>query len=143
MLQECATFGTSGCIASALWTASRNRDRLRTNINRNPVRQTRERNRRHNGILCSRTLRGRFLATTHAGWALPLLSFLVAAVPIAVALVMLGVLRRPAWQASLAGLIAGLAIATAVWGMPIGIALNSVAAGMSLALVPVMWIVVN
>src|SRR4051794_5441733 len=72
-----------------------------------------------------------------------LLSFLVAAVPIAVALVMLGVLRRPAWQASLAGLIAGLAIATAVWGMPIGIALNSVAAGMSLALVPVMWIVVN
>ena len=63
--------------------------------------------------------------------------------PIAVALVMLGVLRRPAWQASLAGLIAGLAIATGVWGMPVGIALNSVAAGMALALVPVMWIVVN
>ncbi|MEC5409180.1 L-lactate permease [Paraburkholderia sp. MPAMCS5] len=72
-----------------------------------------------------------------------LLSFLVAAVPIAVALVMLGVLRRPAWQASLAGLIAGIAIATGVWGMPVGIALNSVAAGMALALVPVMWIVVN
>ncbi|MEM5384913.1 L-lactate permease [Paraburkholderia phymatum] len=72
-----------------------------------------------------------------------LFSFLVAAVPIAVALVMLGVLRRPAWQASLAGLIAGLAIATGVWGMPAGIAFDAVGAGMALALVPVMWIVVN
>ena len=41
------------------------------------------------------------------------LSFVVAAAPIAVVLVMLGVLRRPAWQASLGGLIVGLAIA--VW----------------------------
>jgi len=71
------------------------------------------------------------------------LSFLVAAVPIAVALVMLGIFRRPAWQASLAGLIVGLAIAVGVWGMPISLALNSVAAGMALALVPVMWIVFN
>jgi lactate permease len=72
-----------------------------------------------------------------------LLSFLAAAVPIAVALVMLGIFRRPAWQASLAGLIVGLAIAVGVWGMPISLALNSVAAGMALALVPVMWIVFN
>ena len=33
------------------------------------------------------------------------LSFLVAALPIVVVLVGLGVLRRPAWQASLAGLV--------------------------------------
>ncbi|KAB0651498.1 L-lactate permease, partial [Burkholderia territorii] len=39
------------------------------------------------------------------------LSFLVAVIPIAVALIALGVLRRPAWQASLAGLVAGLAVA--------------------------------
>ncbi|WP_233870425.1 L-lactate permease [Paraburkholderia adhaesiva] len=71
------------------------------------------------------------------------LSFLVAAIPIAVALVMLGVLRRPAWQASLAGLVSGLVIAIAVWGMPATLAFDSVAAGMTLALVPVMWIVVN
>jgi lactate permease len=71
------------------------------------------------------------------------LSFLVAAIPIAVALVMLGVLRRPAWQASLAGLVSGLIIAIAVWGMPATLAFDSVAAGMTLALVPVMWIVVN
>ena len=72
-----------------------------------------------------------------------LLSFLVAAIPIAVALIMLGVLRRPAWQASLAGLATGLVIAVGAWGMPVGLALNSVAAGMALALMPVMWIVFN
>ena len=72
-----------------------------------------------------------------------LLSFLVAIVPIAVALVMLGVFRRPAWQASLSGLVAGFAIAVAVWGMPAGLALNAVGAGMMLALIPVMWIVFN
>jgi lactate permease len=69
------------------------------------------------------------------------LSFLVAIIPIVIALVMLGVLRRPAWQASLAGLVAGLVIAVGVWGMPISLAVDSVAAGMALALVPVMWIV--
>jgi len=71
------------------------------------------------------------------------LSFLVAIIPIAVALVMLGVLRRPAWQASLAGLVSGLVIAIAVWGMPVTLAFDAAAAGMTLALVPVMWIVVN
>src|SRR5476651_2019653 len=72
-----------------------------------------------------------------------LASFFVASLPIGVALVMLGVFRRPAWQASLTGLIVGLAIAVGVWGMPTSLALNSVAAGMALALFPVMWIVFN
>ncbi len=72
-----------------------------------------------------------------------LLSFLLAALPIAVALVLLGILRRPAWQASLAGLIVGLIVAVGVWGMPAGLALDAVAAGAALALLPVMWIVFN
>ena len=72
-----------------------------------------------------------------------LASFLVAALPIAVVLVMLGVLRRPAWQASLAGLVAGLVIAVTVWRMPAPLALNSIAAGVTFGLWPVMWIVVN
>ncbi|MGN6650937.1 L-lactate permease [Trinickia sp.] len=72
-----------------------------------------------------------------------LLSFIVAALPIAAALIMLGVLRRPAWQASLAGLVVGLIVAIAVWGMPAGLAFDAVGAGMALALVPVMWIVFN
>ncbi|WP_324658426.1 L-lactate permease [Burkholderia thailandensis] len=56
---------------------------------------------------------------------------------------MLGLLRRPAWQASLAGLLTGVVVAVAVWGMPVGLALNAVGAGMALALIPVMWIVFN
>jgi lactate permease len=72
-----------------------------------------------------------------------ILSVLTAALPIATVLVVLGVLRRPAWQASLAGLLVGLAIAMAVWKFPAGLALDSVMAGAVFALWPVMWIVVN
>ena len=72
-----------------------------------------------------------------------LLSFLLAVVPIATVLVLLGLLRRPAWQASLGGLIVGLVIAVAVWRFPIGLALNTVAAGAVFAIWPIMWIVFN
>jgi lactate permease len=72
-----------------------------------------------------------------------LLSFVVAALPVAVVLVLLGVLRRPAWQASLAGLVVGLIIAIAVWSLPANLAINSIANGVVFALWPVMWIVVN
>jgi lactate permease len=71
------------------------------------------------------------------------LSFVVAAAPILVVLVLLGALRRPAWQASLAGLLVGLAIAVGVWRMPVGLAGASLANGAVFALWPVMWIVVN
>ncbi|MGC2460470.1 MAG: L-lactate permease [Steroidobacteraceae bacterium] len=72
-----------------------------------------------------------------------LLSIVVAALPIATVLVALGILRRPAWQASLAGLIVGLAIAILFWQFPAGLALNSVVAGSVFALWPVMWLVFN
>jgi lactate permease len=72
-----------------------------------------------------------------------LLSVGVAALPIATVLVALGILRRPAWQASLAGLVVGLAIAILVWKFPPALALDSVAAGSVFALWPVMWIVFN
>ncbi len=81
------------------------------------------------------------LLTPVAG-SLPL-SFLVAVLPIVVVLVMLGVLRRPAWQASLAGLVTGIVIAVLVWQFPVGLALDSFAAGAVFALWPVMWIVFN
>ena len=81
-------------------------------------------------------------ALTPVGGSL-ILSFLVAVLPIATVLVMLGLLRRPAWQASLAGLIVALVIAVAIWGLPIGLALDSIVAGMVFALWPVMWIVFN
>jgi len=69
------------------------------------------------------------------------LSFAIAAIPVLVVLVMLGVLQRPAWQASLGGLLAGLAIAVGVWQFPAGMAVNATAAGMVFAVWPVMWIV--
>ena len=71
------------------------------------------------------------------------LSFLVGLIPIAVVLVMLGILRRPAWQAALSGLIIGLLIAIGVWQMPLGLAASSTLNGMVFALLPVMWIVWN
>jgi lactate permease len=70
-------------------------------------------------------------------------SFLVAAVPIIAVLIMMGVLRRPAWQASIAGLLIALALAVTVWGFPVSLALDSVAAGATFALWPIMWIVFN
>jgi lactate permease len=68
-------------------------------------------------------------------------SFIVAALPIIAVLALLGWARRPAWQASLAGLIIGLVVAIFVWQFPVGLAFNSVAAGAVFACWPVMWIV--
>jgi lactate permease len=77
---------------------------------------------------------------TPVGDSLPL-SFLVAALPIITVLVLLGVLRRPAWQASLGGLAVGLAVAMTAWRLPAKLALSAVANGAVFALWPVMWIV--
>src|SRR5476649_2547016 len=71
------------------------------------------------------------------------LSFIVAILPIVAVLVLLGLLRRPAWQAALAGLITGLIIAVIGWKMPVGLAIDSVLNGAVFALWPVMWIVIN
>jgi len=72
-----------------------------------------------------------------------LASFVVAVLPIVSVLVMLGVFRRPAWQASLSGVIVALIIAIAVWQFPVGLALDAFAAGAVFAVWPVMWIVFN
>ena len=71
------------------------------------------------------------------------LSFLVATLPILAVLVLLGIFRRPAWQASLAGLVVGLVVAIGVWQFPPALALDAVLNGAVFALWPVMWIVVN
>jgi len=71
------------------------------------------------------------------------LSFLVGFIPIIVVLVLLGVVRRPAWQAALAGLVIALLIAIFVWGTPVSIAASSTLNGIIFALLPVMWIVWN
>jgi len=70
-------------------------------------------------------------------------SCLVAAAPIAVVLVMLGVIRRPAWEASLAGLVLALVLAILAWRLPAPLAFESAAAGGAFALWPILWIVFN
>ena len=71
------------------------------------------------------------------------LSFIVGFIPIIVVLVLLGLVRRPAWQAAGAGLIVGLLIAIGVWQMPVNIAASAVGYGFAFAILPVMWIVWN
>lgn len=67
------------------------------------------------------------------------LSFLVDFLPILVVILLLGIVRRPAWQAALAGLIVSFIIAVAVWEMPINLAVTSTLNGFVFALLPVMW----
>jgi lactate permease len=71
------------------------------------------------------------------------LSVAAAALPIATVLIVLGVLRYPAWVASLGGVVIGLFVAVSLWHFPISLALDSFAAGFVFAVWPVMWIVVN
>ena len=71
------------------------------------------------------------------------LSFLVAILPIATVLILLGMLKRPAWQAALAGLVVALLIACTIWAMPVRVAAAAALNGAIFALWPVMWIVIN
>jgi lactate permease len=71
------------------------------------------------------------------------LSFLIAALPVLTVVLLLGVFRRPAWQAALAGLIVGLVVAVGPWQMPAPLAARAVLNGATFALWPVMWIVFN
>ena len=71
------------------------------------------------------------------------LSFLVALLPIATVLVLLGILKRPAWLAALAGLVVALLIASTIWAMPVRTAFAAALNGAVFALWPVMWIVIN
>jgi lactate permease len=70
------------------------------------------------------------------GW-----SALAAAIPIFVLLLLIGVLRKPAWIAALSGLGAALVIALGVYGMPLKLALSSTAMGAAFGLFPIGWIV--
>src|SRR5690242_14583032 len=69
------------------------------------------------------------------------LSALVAAVPIFVLLILLGVIRKPAWMASLLGLAAAALVAAGVYGMPIGKMVSAVLYGAAFGLWPIGWVV--
>jgi lactate permease len=68
-------------------------------------------------------------------------SAVVAAIPILVLFVMLGVLRKPAWQSAGAALLSALAVALVGYGMPVQMAILSTLYGAAYGVFPIAWIV--
>ncbi|KIF74703.1 lactate transporter [Streptomyces sp. 150FB] len=71
------------------------------------------------------------------------LSALVAALPLAVVLILLGAVRMKAHLAGLIGLAVAVLVAWFTYGMPIGQTLSSGVQGVLFGVFPIMWIVVN
>jgi L-lactate transport len=69
------------------------------------------------------------------------LSALVAVLPVFVVLLLLGVLRKPAWVAAIAGFIASAIISVAVYHMPFVLAASSALYGAANGMLPIGWIV--
>jgi lactate permease len=70
-------------------------------------------------------------------------SSLVAAIPLLLLFVLLGVLRVTAWVASLISLAVAIAVAVLVYGMPIGQSLLAGTEGAAFGFFPILWIVIN
>jgi len=68
-------------------------------------------------------------------------SALLAAVPVVLMLYLLGVARKPAWMAGLAGCAVAFVIALAAYRMPVNLAVNSALYGAAYGLLPIGWIV--
>ena len=69
------------------------------------------------------------------------LSALVAAIPIFALLILLGVMRKPAWMASLVGLGAAAVVAAGVYGMPLGRLFAAATCGAAFGLLPIGYVV--
>jgi lactate permease len=72
-----------------------------------------------------------------------LLSTIVAVIPIVVLFVLLAGIRIAAQWAGLITLAVALVIAVAVYGMPVGLAVDSTLFGAAFGLFPIVWIVIN
>src|SRR5690606_17919462 len=68
-------------------------------------------------------------------------SAVAAAIPIFVLLLLIGVLRKPAWIAALSGLAAAWVVALGVYDMPVGLAARATLNGAAFGLLPIGWIV--
>jgi lactate permease len=69
------------------------------------------------------------------------LSALVAAIPIFALLILLGVMRKPAWMASLIGLATAALVAAGVYGMPLGKLFAAATYGAAFGLLPIGYVV--
>ena len=63
------------------------------------------------------------------------------ALPVVTLLILLGILRKPAWVAALAGLAAALVVAMLVYGMPLPLATAAITYGAAFGLFPIGWVV--
>ena len=70
-------------------------------------------------------------------------SSLVAAIPLLLLFVLLGVLRVTAWVASLISLAVAIVVAVLVYGMPLGQTLLAGTEGAAFGFFPILWIVIN
>jgi lactate permease len=70
-------------------------------------------------------------------------SSLVAAIPLLLLFVLLGVLRVTAWVASLISLAVAIVVAVVVYGMPVGQTLLAGTEGAAFGFFPILWIVIN
>ena len=70
-------------------------------------------------------------------------SSLVAAIPLLLLFVLLGVLRVTAWVASLVSLAVAILVAVLVYGMPVGQTLLAGTEGAAFGFFPILWIVIN
>jgi lactate permease len=68
-------------------------------------------------------------------------SAVVAAIPVFVLFVMLGVLRKPAWVSALTALASAFLVALFVYGMPVKLAVISTIYGAAYGLFPIAWVV--
>ena len=69
------------------------------------------------------------------------LSAAIAALPVLTLLILLGVLRKPAWISSLAGLATAAVVALGVYRMPGSMVISSALYGAAYGLLPIGWIV--
>jgi lactate permease len=69
------------------------------------------------------------------------LSSAVAALPIFILLLMIGVFRKPAWISSLTGLAGAIVVALFVYGMPPSIMISAIGFGAAQGLFPIGWVV--
>jgi len=69
------------------------------------------------------------------------ISAMIAAAPIFTLLLLLGVLRKPAWMAGLVGLAVTFVLAIAGYGMPLRMSLSAATYGAAFGLFPISWIV--
>jgi L-lactate transport len=68
-------------------------------------------------------------------------SVLLAALPILTLLLLLGVLRKPAWFAGMCGLVVTFALATLAYKMPVVTAVSAAGFGVAFGLFPITWLI--